>query len=239
MLWLNISKKYLLYLLMLITGSVTLVFAYNAVISEAETGPYYFSDTTVQQVAFSLEVSWGEGNLSEILEILEKADVKSSFFINGSWLSSYPREAEKILVKGHEIGKHSFSAIPYTQLTEEEIASEFVRFNELTGDTLEYRPRLFRPPVGVYNEFIIDVANRYGYRTVLWSIDSNDHMVENKEEIIDRVSEKLHCGAIINFRTVSNYLPEVLPVIISYVRESGYEIVTVSELIGLNSDLRE
>ncbi len=231
MLWINLSKKHIIRLSFLVVSSIIVIFVYSAISSEAEIEPYYFSDITLPHVAFSFEVIWGENNLIGILEVLEEEDVKSSFFVSGSWLTQFTSEAEMILVKGHELGKYSFSTIPFTQLTEEEISQEFSKFNELTNEILEYRSRLFRPPMGVYNNIINDIANRYGYRTVLWSIDSNEYLVESSKQMADRIFERLHYGGIINFRTSNEYLVDSLPVIINYIRESGYEIVMVSDLI--------
>ncbi|MFY9114467.1 MAG: polysaccharide deacetylase family protein, partial [Dethiobacteria bacterium] len=190
-----------------------------------------FSDTSLPQVAISFEVIWGEGNLKEILAILEREKIKATFFMSGSWIANFPELAQEILLKGHEIGKYSFSSIPFTYLTEEDIGIEFANFNKLTAEVLEYRSRLFRPPLGNYNEFMVDVAKRYGYRTVLWSIDSHDLIANNSDDIITRISGRLHYGSIINFRTNSEHLIDALPVIISYIRESGYDILTVSKLI--------
>lgn len=231
MLWLNLSKSYLLRLLLIVAGSVTAVFVYSAINTEADTGPYYFCDTSEQKVAFSFELAWEEGYLEEIIGILEAEEIAASFFMSSSWLSRNPDSAKSILVKGHEIGKHSFSTIPFIELSEEEISLEFKNFNELTTGILEYRSRLFRPPYGDINTYVVDAAKKHGYRTVLWSVDSNDYMADNSDEIFEQVTSRLHYGGIINFRISSEYLPGALPMIISYLRENGYEIVSISKLI--------
>ena len=80
---------------------------------------------------------WGEGNLKEILAILEREKIKATFFMSGSWIANFPELAQEILLKGHEIGKYSFSSIPFTYLTEEDIGIEFANFNKLTAEVLE------------------------------------------------------------------------------------------------------
>ena len=44
-----------------------------------------------------------------ILEILERYDIKATFFVIGVNIQNYPEPFAKIVAAGHEIGNHSFS----------------------------------------------------------------------------------------------------------------------------------
>ncbi len=231
MLWLNIPRKQLLRLLIILLVLLIGVLFYSRIISTADDGPYYFSDTSLPQAAFTFEVTWGEGNLQEIMTILEDEEVKATFFVSGAWIENFPEKAKEILLQGHEIGKYSFSSIPFTYLTEEDMAIEFENFNRVAAEILEYRPEVFRPPLGEYNEILLDVAKKNGYHTVLWSIDSRDLVANDSEEIVKWISEKLHYGSIINFRTSSDHTTAALPLIIKHIRKSGYDVLDVSRLI--------
>ena len=160
MLWLNIPRKQLLRLLIILLVLLAGVLFYSTIISTADDGPYYFSDTSQPQAALTFEVTWGEGNLKEILAILKDEKVKATFFVSGAWIENFPEKAKEILLQGHELGKYSFSSIPFTYLTEEDMTIEFENFNRLAAEILEYRPGVFRPPLGEYNEILLDVAKK-------------------------------------------------------------------------------
>ena len=98
---------------------------------------------------------------------------------------------------------------------------------ELTGK----QPELFRPPFGEYSNKVITAAEKCGYKTIQWSIDSLDWQELGKEPMVKRVTESLHPGAIILFHNNGKYTAEALPEIIAFVKEQGYKVVPVSELL--------
>ena len=96
---------------------------------------------------------------------------------------------------------------------------------------LEYRPRLFRPPLGLYNDAVVKKARQQGCRTVLWSVESYDLISKSSDEIVNRVTERLRGGAIVVFRIGAPFLPDALAEIIVDLKGRGFEAVTVSELL--------
>ena len=47
-------------------------------------------------VAISFDAAWGNEDTDQILEILEKNDVKATFFMTGGWVENYPEDVKKI-----------------------------------------------------------------------------------------------------------------------------------------------
>ena len=48
--------------------------------------PIYKVDTDDKKISLSFDVAWGSDNIEDILEILDKYDVKCTFFLVGSWV---------------------------------------------------------------------------------------------------------------------------------------------------------
>lgn len=232
MIWINTSRKQVIRVLLLLAGIIVATsFIYKELKVEAEKEPYFFMDYPYYRLAFTFEISWGPGNLKEILVILKKEKVQATFFLTGTWIEAFPDEAKAIVKDGHELGNHSYSHTSFLNLSQEQISAELAGFAELAKETLNVQPHLFRPPFGEYNSLVIDLAGDMGYHTVLWSLETNDYLAKDSDEIISRVVNQLHCGAIIKFRVGAEHLPQALAPLIRSINDQGYQIVTVSELI--------
>jgi peptidoglycan-N-acetylglucosamine deacetylase len=196
-----------------------------------EPKPVYFVQSCRNKVALTFETLWSSENLEEILGVMEEEAVRATFFITGTWLKNHPEAAMKILTGGHEIGNYTMNHRTLLYLNQQELVQEISTFNELASEILEYRPRLFRPPLGLFNGLVLRKARQQGCQTVLFSVESYDWISNTTAEIIRRVEERAHRGAIIVFRVGAPMLPGALPDIIKLLRQQGLEPVSVSELL--------
>ena len=98
--------------------------------------------------------------------------------------------------------------------------------------------RLMRPPGG-----ILSTAQKEAcpYTAIMWSVDSNDwkytgRSEEKKEQnvqtIVDNVMSVVREGDIVLMHELYENSYEAFCIIIDQLYEQGYEIVTVSELLG-------
>ena len=133
--------------------------------------PIYEVATDQQAVAISFDASWGAEHTEDILDILDEYGVKATFFLVNIWLEDYPEMAAEITSRGHEIGLHSTTHPHFTELSKEQILSElsdnYAMIQEVTG----YKPTLFRPPFGDYNNQVVELVNSCGYDCIQWSVD--------------------------------------------------------------------
>lgn len=194
--------------------------------------PIYSVDMKDNKVAISFDVA-GNEDTGEILEILALHNVKATFFMTGDWIERYPEEVKAMAVAGHDLGNHSEHHKHMSQLSlkecKEEIISVHNKVKKLTGIEMN----LFRAPYGDYNETLIDATKELGYHCIQWNIASNDWKDYGVKSIIDTVlyNEQLNSGSIIQCHTGSKYIEDALDGLILGLREKGYEIVPVSELI--------
>jgi len=193
--------------------------------------PIYAVDTSEKKLAISFDAAWGADHTERLLEILKEYNVETTFFLTGIWVRKYPEMVKKIAAAGHEIGNHSSTHPHCAALSPKEIEKEIRETEEMIYNLTGKRTRLFRPPFGEYNNKVIETAEGLGYQVIQWSVDSLDWQDIGKEEIIDRVLEKVHPGAIVLFHNNAKYTPEALPVILKNLQEQGYKIVPISDLL--------
>ncbi|WP_237389655.1 polysaccharide deacetylase family protein [Bacillus sp. USDA818B3_A] len=178
----------------------------------------------------------------QILDILEKYDVKGSFFIVGENAVLHPDLIKRMYSKGHEIGSHTFThpdvASTPTWQTKWELNANQRLVQEITGHSMT----LFRPPYAAdaepstRKEFLpIIRAQNMGYTMVGELIDSDDWQKPSSDELVNRVLEQLPEGNVILFHDSggdrSNTV-KALPVIIEELKKRGYTFTTIGNLIG-------
>ena len=190
-------------------------------------------ETNEKVLALTFDIDGKTDDLGVILDILDKYNLKVTFFITGKWLDSNPKELEYMVNAGHDIGNHSNSHKHMDLASEgtckEEILTLHNRLREMTGIEMT----LFRPPYGDFNNTIIHTAKELGYETIKWDIDSNDWKDYSSEEIIKQTTDKqnLKNGSIILLRSGTKFTSESLEQIIINLTKQGYEILPVSKLI--------
>lgn len=195
--------------------------------------PIYCVETNEPKVALSFDAAWGNEDTSEILAILKKHDVRVTFFMTGGWVKNYPEDVKTILGAGHDLGNHSENHKNMSQLSsaecKEEIMTVHDRVKELTG----YDMFLFRPPYGDYDNDVITTTEACGYYPIQWDVDSLDWKDYGCDSIIKTVCEHKHLGngSIILCHNGATYTADALDALITGLKEQGYQIVPVSELI--------
>lgn len=153
--------------------------------------------------------------------------------MTGEWMNKYPDDVKAILADGHDLGNHSENHKQMSQLSAEQCRTEIQkahdRIKELTGVEMN----LFRPPYGDYNNTLVEVCNDMGYHCIQWDIDSLDWKDYGTDAIIKKVLEHKHLGngSIILMHNGAKYTPAALEAIILGLKEQGYELVPISELI--------
>ena len=195
--------------------------------------PIYCVDTDKPQVTISFDAAWGNEDTETLLSILDKYNVKTTFFMTGGWIESYPEDVKKIAAAGHDLGNHSENHKQMSQLSSDECLAEIQKphdkVKELTGTEMT----LFRPPYGDYNNTLIESANVLGYHVVQWSVDSLDWKDYGADSIVDTIlnHKALGDGAIILMHNGAKYTKDALERVITGLQDKGYEIVPISQLI--------
>lgn len=168
----------------------------------------------------------------KILDLLAEYDVRATFFVVGENAEAYPEIVLREAAEGHEIGNHTYHHKRLSGNTAEN--DEISANSELIGKITGKRPRLFRPPEGVYCSSALDAAKSAGCDVVLWNVDTRDWALESTDSIVANVKKNVKDGSIILFhdmtRKGANTL-EALRTLVPYLIGEGYELVTVSELI--------
>jgi cellulose synthase/poly-beta-1,6-N-acetylglucosamine synthase-like glycosyltransferase/peptidoglycan/xylan/chitin deacetylase (PgdA/CDA1 family) len=188
-----------------------------------------------------------------ILNILKKYHVVGTFFLIGEEAQNNVGVMRRIYNEGHEIGNHTFT---HPDISEISISSADLELNlteRLFAAELGVQPLYFRPPYSIDQEpdtndqaAPADRIQNLGYVIVGDKIDTNDwdeHPRKTPQEITDSVFQQMHDmqtrpwmqGSIILLHDGGgdrSATIAALPVLIQALRDRGYTIVPVSQLMG-------
>lgn len=195
----------------------------------------YRVDTPEKVAALTFDISWGTRVPGPVLDILREYGVKSTFFLSGPWAVKYPELARRLVQEGHEIASHGNRHIDLDKEARSTVRQEIMTAHQDLQKATGRIPNLIRTPNGAYNEMVLQVARDLNYRVIQWSVDSLDWKKPGQEAIIQRVLNNVHPGAIILMHAsdTCTQTPSALPLVISGLKERGYRLVTVSELLQM------
>lgn len=227
-------KKIILLVSCFASSLLAFLFTFSNFISPAKTKkqlPIYNVQREEKIVSISFDAAWGNEQTQNLLDILKKKDVKTTFFLVGMWVEKYPESVKAIFDEGHDIGNHSGTHPHLPKLKEEDIKEEIESCNNKVEQITGKRPTLFRFPYGDYDNKSIKILHNLNMYPIQWNIDSLDWMDKKCDEMCKRIIPKLSPGSIILMHNGAKYTPESLDTIINKIKGEGYQIVPISQII--------
>lgn len=206
------------------------------------------SRTKTNVVALTFDDGPDPASTPAVLDVLDRFEAEATFFVLGRNVAAHPELARRIVGVGHAIGNHSFSHPDLRRCGAVQIAGEFIRCARALRRATGVRPRFLRPPFGFQSPAAGLIARALGYTVTHWSISANDWRGEPAAVLVDRVLSQLQPGAIILLHDALEPPPESSTLVVSYdrvatvdalpriiegIRNEGYRLVTVPQLLCL------
>lgn len=186
-------------------------------------------------IAITFDDGPHHSNTPRLLEMLRQRNIKATWFVVGEMAREHPELIRRILADGHEIGNHTMThPLNITRLSDEKLNEEVGGAARLLEEIAGYRSRLFRPPGGNTNPQIKqELYDRYGYSTILWSVDPNDWKRPGVSVVAHRLISGAHNGAILLCHDIHAPTIDAMPETLDTLLDRGYHFVTVSQLINM------
>ncbi len=193
--------------------------------------PIYCVERDQRVCAISFDAAWGADNTQKILDVLDEYGVKTTFFVVSAWAEQYPDTAKAIVAHGHELMNHSTRHDHYNTLSASEIVADVNACNDALEAITGVRPTLMRCPFGEYDDHVIGAIRSAGMEPIQWDVDSLDWKGISAAEITKRVTGRVAPGSIVLFHNAGEHTPEALPEILRWLKQEGYAVVPVSEIL--------
>ena len=198
---------------------------------------YFIGDDSEKVLYLTFDCGYENGNTEPILDALKKHDAKGTFFVVGHFLETAPEMVQRMVDEGHAVGNHTYHHLDMPTISEmekfqEEMDGVADKFEEITGTKLS---PYYRPPQGKCNENNLKMAQELGYCTIFWSlahVDWNQDSQPGYDESIQKLTSRVHPGAIGLLHNTSKTNGEILDELLTKWEEMGYSFQPLSELTG-------
>ncbi|WP_433431250.1 polysaccharide deacetylase family protein [Nonomuraea sp. CA-141351] len=194
--------------------------------------------TQVKCVALTFDDGPGQ-YAGTLLDTLKKYDAKATFFLEGQYVKSRPAYVKRMAAEGHELGNHSYSHPDFTKSEAGTIRNEIKKTQDAVKKAAGVEPKLLRPPYGMADLQVSDIAAEFGMPMILWTAGSEDWKTKNVEAIQKKTLEVAQPNGIILMHDWVKQTVDGMPSLIKTLQKKGYHLVTVSEVLkGANEELK-
>lgn len=176
---------------------------------------------------------------AQLLDILDKYEVKATFFMLGPNMNRYPAQVKRTQKNGHGLGLHGM-----THRKEKFYASPAAALAEMTADNAVLKKisgaetTLIRPPYGskpYFTKNFRDKVLNQGYHLWDWNVDSEDwRYKEDSDKIYNSVMSQVHklqsskTNPVILLHDQKATL-KVLPRLLETFKKEGYSFAVITK----------
>ena len=196
---------------------------------------YYVGSADKKVIYLTFDCGYENGYTDAMLDALKKHNAPATFFVVGHYVESAPEQVKRMVAEGHTVGNHTYhhpdmSSISDLTSFKKEVDDVANAFKELTGTDMAM---YYRPPQGKYSTKNLEMAKELGYSTFFWSLAHVDWNVDKQpshEEAMNKLTKRIHPGAIVLLHNTSKTNSEILDELLTKWEEMGYTFGTLEEL---------
>jgi peptidoglycan-N-acetylmuramic acid deacetylase len=196
---------------------------------------YFVGESEEKVIYLTFDAGYENGNTQAILDALKKHNAPATFFVVGHYLESAPELVKRMVEDGHCVGNHTYHHLDMSQISDmpsfrKEMEDVEKLFYQITGKELT---KYYRPPQGKYSTENLKMAKEMGYQTFFWSlayVDWYQDKQPSREEAMEKLTGRIHPGAIVLLHSTSKTNGEVLDELLGKWEEMGYRFEALSDL---------
>jgi peptidoglycan-N-acetylglucosamine deacetylase len=193
-----------------------------------------------QQIAITIDDGPDPEVTPAVLDVLDEAGAKASFFCIGQSVEAHPELAREIVRRGHQIENHSYAHRHYFSLMglgglQKEISRAQAVIEGVTGR----KPQYFRAPAGLRSPLLDPVLQRLDLILVSWTRRGFDTVSREPALVLIRLTQGLSSGDILllhdghsaraqNGRAV---ILEILPGLLQITTQLGLNAVRLDQAL--------
>ena len=193
-------------------------------------------DLNSREIALTVDDGPHRQHTPQLLKVLDKYDIKASFFWLGFCVDRHPETAKEVCDRGHWIGLHGYQHISFAKLKTHELKQSLEDTQKAIAQACDLDPKLIRdvrPPNGIFTPRTLELLQQWEYRPVMWSVVPEDWVRPGVKKVISRVVQQTENGSIIVLHDgycggedVAASADKIIPLLLY----KGYKFVTVDRL---------
>lgn len=190
----------------------------------------YHGNTSSKNICLMINVYWGNDFIEPMLKTLKENNIKTTFFVGGTWAKKFPDLLKMISSDGHEIANHGFYHKDHKTISYQQNKDEIQNTHNVVKEILGVEMNLFAPPSGSYSKTTIETAKELGYTSIMWTRDTIDWRDQDENLIYSRAVKNAAGGDLILMHPTEK-TAAALPKIVEALVENGFNLTTVTECL--------
>jgi peptidoglycan/xylan/chitin deacetylase (PgdA/CDA1 family) len=147
----------------------------------------------------------GPAATGAVLDALDAAGAKATFFVVGEQMQEAPELVPELLARGHEVGVHGQRHFRHDRVPTAESVADIEAGYATLAEALGTPPRFYRPPYGKLSEAGAEACRRLGLEVAYWSTWGLDWEPLPAERVARRVNRDLGDGAVVLLHDSARY----------------------------------
>ncbi len=168
-------------------------------------------------------------NTTKVLNNLLETGARATFFVLGNRICDNADMVQREHDEGHAVASHNYSHGNVSKMSADAIRAQKTKFDEACIPTIGITARYARVPYGLYNQMI---DNDAGVPLVQWSIDTYDWRGRYPSTIMKNIKKQFTDGDIVLMHDIEDNTPKTAKVLVQWLQEKGYMILTMDELFA-------
>ncbi len=172
----------------------------------------------------------------QVLAVLDRYNIKASFFWLGACVNRYPGIAKAICDRGHWIGLHGYDHRSFPTLSPNDLQDSLAKTQVAIYNACDLTPEQVcdvRPPNGLFTPQTLQLFLKWNYRPVMWSVVPEDWVRPGVNTVVQRVLKQVQNGSLIVLHDGTcggQDVAATIKILIPQLLQQGYEFVTVEAL---------
>jgi peptidoglycan-N-acetylglucosamine deacetylase len=154
-------------------------------------------------VAFTFDDGPDPDATPEVLDALDEADIKATFFLVGEQVEAHPKLAEEIVGRHHQVQAHCYDHTAHEHVADP--AMDLWQTIEAIFKATGVAPTMQRPPYGRFSAASHAACLQAGLQPVYWSAWGEDWEDVEPDRIADFVTRDLSDGVVILLHDSARY----------------------------------
>lgn len=169
------------------------------------------------------------GASDKILDVIEKYHIKATFFMVGNNAADHPKNVQRKVALGCEIGNHTVAHAHYGKnVIPSDISRATEKIEKAAGGA---KVTCFRSTGGQTTKSIREECKKEGLPLYYWSLDTEDWKSRNADKVYKKVMNNVSNGDIILMHEIYDSTAEAFEKMVPELLEKGYQFVTCEELV--------
>jgi len=203
----------------------------------------WFGDESRREIAITFDDGPHPRDTPQVLDMLDKHNVRATFFLVGKYVEQYPELVKQIHQSGHQLGIHCYRHRPFPFEKPAILRAQLERTRNAIANVCNVTPetiRDLRPPYGAFTTKTMSELTDWGYQLVMWN-NIPPHWMQPLSWTISQIFDQIIPGSVIVLHDGHGHgtkVAQILDKIAPSLKAQGFDFVTIEQMRERKTEIK-